>query len=503
MSAQLILKLSELDQQNEMRPKQTKNIKQQPLHTQISASIRQSILTGRLKPGQTVMSTRELAKQLEVSRFTVRRAYEDLISQGYLQTNRGGNCCVAQRLPGDVSSMREADGTVHSIEMQLTPFGNSLAQHDSKELKGEFSGPGFDYSKPSLDQLPLSAWRQLLAQNCRFERPESIEQETAHPFGIDALRQAVASYLNRARAHSCSLDQVAIFSGSYPLDLIVRLLADRGDTVVCEDPSYSGARRIFKSHGLNISTLPVDDQGMQTNLLKKLSPPPVLIYVTPSHQEPTGSIMSLERRRALIEYARDTNAIIVEDDYEGEFVNRGNLLPAIAASDSESVIYLQSFWKIFGNLTKLNFIVLPKRLCGVFLRAKKLLDKGLPLIEQRALAAFLDQGYFERNIKRLRNVYDRKREILIESVSFNLTGCLSRQPSVSAMHILIQFHSEIGAQSIEQASLQSGFPVVSTAGYYEGKPQAGEYLIPFAQLEEEALIAGCERFAQCLWRLVL
>ena len=261
-----------------------------PLHRQIYDELRQAILSGRLA-NQRLPSTRSLARSLGVSRNTVTQSYEQLLSEGYLQTAVGSGTFVSAQLPEDLLFPVESTDQAHHASIELSTYGTKLKALDIPARIEPDLPISFRYGRPALDHFPLKLWRKLWSRHCG-SKLELLDYST-EPLGHPPLREAIARYLGRARAVQCQPEQIIITSGSQQaLDLVTRLLIDPGDTVALEEPSYPGARRIFQTQGASLLPIAVDQSGLLVNELV-MAPNVKLVYVTPSHQFPTGAVLTL------------------------------------------------------------------------------------------------------------------------------------------------------------------------------------------------------------------
>jgi GntR family transcriptional regulator / MocR family aminotransferase len=471
-----------------------------PVYKQVSDALREAILCGRLKPGDKLPSTRELADSLNVSRFTVIRSYEELVSQGYIQTSSGSGTFVNPNLALELlveqkyrsqKNRTEEPGTV-----RLSDYGNRVLNSPDIESAYVELFAELNYGAPTFDQLPLNAWRKALYKSSRFEDGEELIYEN-DPFGYAPLREAIASYLARSRSVSCNPDQVVIFSGAQAaMDLIGRLLLNRGDLVALENPGFPGTRRSFLMHGSALLPLPVDNEGLVVDDLEYFNEGIRLVCVTPSHQAPTGAVMSSARRLQLLKWAQRTGAFILEDDHDNEFRYAGKPVQAIQGLDQgDNVIYLGSFWKILYPVLRLSYMVLPNRLVPVVARAKSLIERDFPLLEQRALTEFINEGHLERHIKRTRDVYATRRVALIHA----LTKCFGKRvtisESVGGTDLLVKFDVPLDEEVLIKLANQAKVSLVSTNQNYLEEPTANEFIMGFAHLDAEHIQNTIGEFA--------
>ena len=416
-----------------------------PLHRQLYQQIRAAILTGRLKPQTRLPASRQLAKTLAVSRTTVIQSYDQLISEGYLQTKLGAGTFVCSQIPDNLlltpdrprredlsvepsasKRFRQASlGLTAPVDLQdrLSSYGRRLL--NTADYKPEIDcSLSFRYGLPDLSLFPWTQWRRLL--NRQAASGKDWMGYGADPMGHEGLRQEIAAYMSDVRAVRCSSSQILITGGTQQaLSLISQVLMDVGEAIAFEDPGYLSAKRIFSARGAVILPVPVDDSGIKIDgpnglaekSVDKAFPQPHLVYVTPSHQFPLGVLMPLSRRLALLRWAKANKALIVEDDYDSEFRYSGSPIPALQGlDDSGCVLYVGTFSKVMFPGLRLGYIVLPPTLIDVFRRAKWLCDRQCSLLEQAALAEFIQSGSLAAHIRRMRTVYERRRCLLIEAL---------------------------------------------------------------------------------------
>jgi GntR family transcriptional regulator/MocR family aminotransferase len=336
-----------------------------------------------------------------------------------------------------------------------------------------------------------------LNKSARFQ-DSSLFEYTSDPFGLPELREAIAGYLIRSRSVKCTPDQIAVFSGAQSaIDLIGRMLLDAGDTAAVENPGFPGARRSFMTHDVKVVPIPVDGHGLQVEILNQRTDKIKLVYVTPSHQDPTGTVMSLPRRLELLKWAERTGGLIVEDDFDSEYRYGEKPVPALQGlDDGDNVIYLSSFWKVLFPVVRMGFIVLPRRLMAPMRRAKSLIERDFPLLEQRALTDFINEGHLERHIRRTRAMYAKRRAALVQAVTRLFRKRVTISDASAGMHLIVTFSPELDDAQITRASRAAHVPMVSTSNHYMSDPPAREYMIGFAHGNELQITSAIERFAQ-------
>jgi GntR family transcriptional regulator/MocR family aminotransferase len=414
------------------------------LQTQLYDQIRRAIFLGSLLPGTALPSSRELARVMKLSRNTVVLAYEKLAQEGYLAMRCGAGTFVADPLPeayGDAiplnggASAGDADAEADSIlagpnypPVLLQPGVLRMVQNGPSDHEINFW-----YGSANCRNFPLREWRQLLIEN--LSRASTNISGYGPPEGILELRQAIAAHVSNNRAIPIDADQVVVTAGTQEaLNLVSRLFVQSSVRVAIENPCYLGAALVFRSYGGTLVPLPVDESGARTDALDGCGAS--LIYVTPSHQFPTGATMSARRRFELLRWAQKNGAYIIEDDYDSDFRYDGPPLAALAGLNrNSSVIYLGTFSKSVGPGLRTGYAVVPKQLIEPMRHAKGLANYGHPWIEQIVLADFINNGGFARHLRRIRQSYGQTRDALLECMQEQF-GPVEVHGSDAGMHIM-------------------------------------------------------------------
>jgi GntR family transcriptional regulator/MocR family aminotransferase len=419
-----------------------------PLHRQIYEQWRTGILTGRFRRGERVPSTRELATTLAVSRSTVTESYEQLIAEGYLDATQGSGTFVCHELPDEALRPSRAGITIKDEEptIRLSRYGAGLRE----DFVYPETPPGFirfTHWRPDLERFPFALWRKLVARHLRGASHELYDYADLFDYaeqsaGYEPLRREIAAYVARSRAVRCTVEQVVIVNGSQQgLDLCVRLLLDRGDEVAFENPGYQGARQIFQAHGARLRPARIDPDGV---VIGDLGRKTRLVYVTPSHQFPTGVSMSLARRLELIEWARghrgstSKGSAIIEDDYDSEYRYTTSPIASLQGLDGhDRVIYIGTFSKVLFPSLRLGYVVIPPDLIDRFLAVRRTMDLGPPRFFQDVLADFINEGHFARHIRRMRVLYGGRRTALVNSISQELGPRVEVLGAQAGMHLTV------------------------------------------------------------------
>ncbi|PAX54099.1 MocR-like pyridoxine biosynthesis transcription factor PdxR [Brunnivagina elsteri] len=418
-----------------------------PLHQQIYEELRQAILSGKLSPGKRIPSTREMAKSLGISRSTVTQSYEQLLSEGYLETIIGSGTYVCTQLPDDLLHSQPVKNIkkITHPEVKLSRYAETLFQTEAVpriyENKLEIS---FRYGRPKFNNFPIKLWHKLLSKHCN----SSLDwlDYSIEPLGYKPLQEAIVSYISRVRAVNCQAEQILITNGTQQaLDLIMRLLIEPGDIIALEEPGYLSARLIFQTHGAKLLPIPVDNSGLIVSKLAN-NQNIRLVYVTPSHQFPTGVTLSLPRRLELLNWAKQYGSIIIEDDYDSEYRYGDRPIPALQGLDnSNSVLYIGTFSKVLFPSLRIGYLVLPQNLVPIFACAKWLSDRHLPILEQQVLAEFITEGHLERHIRKMRSHYDCCRQVLVKALKSHFGESVEILGEKAGLHIMVRsglFHSK-------------------------------------------------------------
>lgn len=470
-----------------------------PLHRQVYEEIRRAILSGRLTPGQKLPSTRSLSQSLSISRATVTQSYEQLLSEGYLETKMGSGTFVCHQLPDDLLNTTpiELISSAQNSSIPLSAYGAGLNDKAFLRLPELELQINFTYGRPAFDQFPIDLWRKLLSRHCRSSA--DVLDYTNDSMGYKSLRQAIASYLSRSRAVKCTPEQIIIIGGSQQgLDLITRLLINRGDAVAVEEPGYLGARRAFLAQGACLFPVSVDNLGLIVSNLPTESNIK-LIYVTPSHQFPTGTVLSLSRRLELLTWAQQSGAMIIEDDYDSEYRYSDRPIPALQGLDqSNSVIYVGTFSKVLFPALRLGYLVLPDNLVNVFSRAKWLANRQSSLLEQYALTDFIAEGHLERHIRRMRSLYKQRRQTLVQCLISHFGNRVKILGDNAGMHLMVKMQTTLSDEEIVQGAAHLGVGLGAANSYYLKTSPGGEFVLGYAELNQQQIQEGVRRLAQVI-----
>jgi GntR family transcriptional regulator/MocR family aminotransferase len=440
-----------------------------PLHRQLYEALRRAMLDGKLGPGERLPSSRDLAQDLNLSRNTVVAAINQLSVEGYLESRVGSGTYVSDNVPrihpgtapvrpgqrratagaaGSLSRRGEVlSGRINASELEIQPFTPGIA----------------DFSA-----FPLMLWQRLQNKHWRMTYPEMLDYNDSG--GYAPLRRAIADYLRVFRSVQLDADQVLVTTGTQQsLELCARLLADHGDTVWVEDPAYWGAAKAFMASGLHLHPVPVDDQGINPGALDDAKPPR-LIYVTPSHQYPSGAVMSLPRRHQLLQTARAHGAWVLEDDYDSEYRFSGPPISSLEGLDADGrVLYMGTFSKVLYPGIKLGYLVVPKPLVAAFKRAHYDLNRPGQMPLQAALAEFIEMGHFSSALRRARQNYAERRAALLEALRPVLGENSFISGAEQGLHLCLRLPLRVDDKALAQRLAQQGLTVRPLSAYCLGR----------------------------------
>lgn len=452
-----------------------------PLSRQIFEQIRDAIVDGRLRPGDRLPATRQLAESVGVSRNTISAAFDHLTGEGFLVGRSGVGTFVSPGARFDPAAGRPAG----SSPLRPVPYWRD--QPPAPVLAAE--RPTFDFRPgiPDAARFAYPTWRRLV--NAAL-RPSRLGGATyADPAGDVGLRRAIARHLAVSRGVRVDASRVLVTSGvQQAAALACQVLVEPGDVVAIEDPGYLPVRRAVEAAGARVVDVPVDEEGLVVDALPRRAR---LVYVSPAHQFPLGVPMSLPRRLALLAWARRVDAAVLEDDYDSDFRYTGRPVEPLHALDSGGrVLYIGSFSKTMLPVFRLGYCVVPSDLGAVFQRAKFVADWHSPLPEQLALAQFIDEGHLDRHVRRSRREYRARHDRIAAGLDADFGRWLRRIPSVAGLH-LAAWARDVEPDRVEawvRGAAAEGVAVQSLATYAQqaGRPGLviGFGAIPLSRIDE-------------------
>ncbi len=472
-----------------------------PLNRGLYECIRGAILDGSLAPATRLPPQRDLAAELSLSRNTVMFAYEQLLAEGYLRARTGSGTFVADTAPESYLNAKAA--TVATAHSQAMP---GLSTRGQRLLANASASPtqwgAFMPGVPDLRRFPHRRYAQISARLWRNPQPEWLSY--SHGGGLPQLREAVAAHLRVARSVRCDAGQVLITEGIHQaIDLVVRLLGSPGDQAWVEEPGYWGIRGVLHMSEISMVPRAVDDEGLtlpDTDAADTSAPR--FIFVTPSHQYPMGAVMSLRRRRALLEYARQRGSWIVEDDYDSEFRFSGQPIPSLQGMEPDApVIYIGTFSKTLYPGLRMGYLVLPRELAAPFQTAHADLYRAGHLMTQATVAEFMQAGDYAAHIRRMRPLYARRRAVLANLIERYLgPEALNPQGSNAGLHLVLRLPDDADDVAIAETARVRGVVVRPLSRYYTGSEVQKGLLLGYACVPEEHIGPAFDVLLGCLQR---
>jgi GntR family transcriptional regulator/MocR family aminotransferase len=478
------------------------------LNRQVDRALRRAILDGRLAPGEKLPASRALAREMGIARNTVIHAYDQLAAEGYAVTRHGAGTFVAAELPevGSVDPPRPSAGARDGGTRRpprLSEYGERVLRiAGARRVTWSPRRPRlpyeFRYGEPAFTDLPYSTWIRAVTRRARSATRRELDY--GPPTGAPELCAALAAYLRKSRGVVCEPEQVIVVHGSQQaIDLTARILVGPGDGAVVEDPHYPGHRLALEAAGARVEATPVDGDGLLVDLLPEADVR--LVCVTPSHQFPSGAVMPLARRLELLSWARERDAWILEDDYDGEFRYDGRPVASLQGLDGEGrVLYTGTVSKVLFPSLRIGYLVAPENLVAPLATAKAFADTGGSGLEQRALADFIESGAFARHLRRARVRHGARRRALVEAVEAHLGDSVELDGTNAGVHVVMWLRggSPRHVDEWRARAAELGVGVDPIRPFYRQAPRRGGLLLGYGSLGEEAIREGIRLLAEAL-----
>jgi len=427
-----------------------------PLYLQLYTYLKQEIQSGRIPPHSKLPSQRRLSQHLSASRNTVDAAYQQLLVEGYVRSEPRRGLFV-EDLNLDVAiatGTNSTEGLCKGLQKVLSSAEAVQKAHSSYDFRQD----GVD-----LECVPLKTWRKLMSQTLQEEHLSLCLN--GDPQGESKLRQAIAHYLFQSRGVNCQPEHIVIGAGNQYLLTLLCSLVGRDKVYALEEPGFHRARAVLKNEGVQCVSIPLDEKG--TDVVALRASGAKVAYVTPSNQFPVGTIMPIARRRELIQWAKDLEGFIIEDDYDGEFRYQGRPIPALQGLDEEErTIYLGTFSKSLFPSLCISYMVLPPSLLGAYKEQFSFYKQTVPRAQQHSLARFMEEGHWDRHLSRVRNHYKRKRLILLEVLEHTMGEHLDITDSESGLHILLAPKNDMSEDELISSAARAGVKIYPTSVYY-------------------------------------
>jgi GntR family transcriptional regulator/MocR family aminotransferase len=456
-----------------------------PLYMQIYKHIKDEILCGNIPSDSKLPSIRNLCKDLKVSKNTIEAAYEQLIAEGYVKSkNRSG--LYVEKIENDFNTYKS---------FSSDSFKEKILETVYPPVKYDFSSGQID-----LSSFPYTQFRKTLTR-CVDEYSKELLLYGDHK-GDYGLRYEITKYIHHSRGVRCSPEQILISSGTQEsLNLLCLILLNLHSSIAFENPSYIGAKDVFKHFNFNITPINLTEDGIDIESLNKSNSN--IVYVTPSHQYPYGMVMPISKRLKLLNWANENNGIIIEDDYDGEFRYKGKSIPSLQGLDeTERVVYLGSFSKSLMPSLRISYLVLPKCLLNIYEEKYKTYEQPVPRLMQKTLELFMKEGYWDKHLRKSKVLYKKKHEVLINSIMKHLGHNVTIIGADSGLHLLIQVNINLKEEDLIDKALKAGIKVHPTLVNWI-KPPADllpVIFIGFAGIQIEHISDAIEALNKCWFK---
>jgi GntR family transcriptional regulator / MocR family aminotransferase len=467
-----------------------------PLVQQLYLQLRSAILSRRLRPGTRLPSTRQLALRLGVSRSAAVAAYEQLLAEGYTAGRHGSGTYISPDLPppidGNPRRRKKPVAAITSNAAQLQSFADFIdvtVQNDERP---------FNLGRTLVDIRTVDLWRKLSSRTFRSLGPAHFGY--SDPRGTYELRKTICDYLQAARAVRCDPEQIVVTTGTqHAIDIVIRVLPGLASEVWVEDPGYPLTRQALLAAGVTVRPIPVDAQGIDVGAGIKSAPNARAVFVTPSHQFPTGVVLSMARRLELLAWARQKRAWIVEDDYASEFRYGGRPLASLQGLDEgERVIYVGTLNKALFPGLRMGYAVVPRPLLRAFVAARYLMDRQPSTLSQAVVAAFMEEGHFAAHVRRMRLLYRDQRDELVAALKRRLGADLTVDAPDQGMHLVAFTRRGLSDTAIERAGRPHGVVVRAMSRFYVAASPRSALVLGFSGHPRKTIVPAVERLAEVI-----
>ena len=466
-----------------------------PLFRQIYLQIRSAILSQDLRPGTKLPSTRQLASQLGVSRSAVVSAYEQLLAEGYASGKIGSGSYVSPDLPEPVEARGPKRGK-RAAAMAKPASTEAPISDDFVDVTVPSEERPFNLGRTLVDNRSMELWRKVSTRIFRRLGPDHFGY--SDPRGLPALRNAICDYLRAARAVRCEPEQIVVTAGTqHAIDLVIRVLHQSDLQAWVEDPGYSLTRQALIAAGVKTRAIPVDGHGVDVGAGIRSAPKARAVFVTPSHQFPTGVVLSMARRLELLNWARENKAWVIEDDYASEFRYGGRALASLQGlDDSERVIYIGTLNKALFPGLRLGYAVVPPALLKNFIGTRYLVDRQPSSLAQAVVADFIEEGHFAAHLRRMRLQYEDQRDVLVAALRQRLGDEMTVEPPDQGMHLVAYLRRGLSDVAIERAAREHGVIVRAMSKLYVATPPRSALVMGFSGYPSQMIPPAVARLAK-------
>lgn len=464
-------------------------------------ALRDIILSGGLRPGERLPATRTLAQETGVSRTTVIDAVDRLVAEGMVESRIGAGTFVSETLDYQQTTLSPTEDTsVAEVPPRLSRNVSAGEAAYAQRTWLPHEARAFVTALPALDAFPMAHWARLSARHLRSGR--SAVMGYGEPAGLESLRRAIAIHLGAIKGIKCSADQIFITCGAQQaFSLIGRLFLESGDKVWMENPGASGARNALVSEGGTLVPVDVDESGIVVEDGLAKAPKFRLAFVTPSHQQPLGRVMSLHRRFELLNAAYEAEALIIEDDYDGEFYYGNAAQPALYGTDTRGrVLYVGTFSKTLFPSLRLGFVLVPGRMVAAFERVFKLWASGPPTATQAIVADFMDEGHFATHIRLMRQLYKARYEALMEGAT-DLPEAIQLTETASGFHTFADLDPAVDERQVVTEAAEKGVVLAPLGRYCLAPVERSGLVFGFGSAAPEDIKSGIQTLKElAVWR---
>ncbi len=473
-----------------------------PLFRQLDAQLRQAVASRRLPAGTRLPGTRQLAKELGVSRITVKNTYEQLVAEGYFRSVGRSGTYVAEIGAHNLSPTAAATPArpLRGIS-RLSARGARIAKTQANTRLG--STRPFRPGTPAMDLFPFQTWARLW--NRQLRKSQRHHFGYGEPGGRRSLRQAIAGYLRDARAVNCDAEQIIITNGAQQAFILIALsLLDPGDRVLFEDPGHAAGRDVFAAAGLEIIPASIDGEGLDLSCAAELEPAPKLIFTTPSHQHPLGVTMSIGRRLELLAYAKRHKTWILEDDYDSEFRYSGRPISAMQGLDEYAcVLYIGTFSKVLFQSIRLGYLVVPHSLVEPLSAAQVLICQSISQSTQGALADFINEGHFTAHLRKMRIAYAERCNALSDELRKQAGDILEVSVPEAGMHLIAWLPGGMCDRRLCESLWQAGIDALPLSMYCLKPFSRGGLILGFANTAVQDMASNVARLTEVLRETII
>lgn len=476
------------------------------LHQRVQRAMRELILDGALSQGLKLPATRSLAESLGIARDTVENAYVQLHRDGFIVRRQGSGSYVSETIGTELRghSRRRAKYPAHEGRAQAPGVGLSRRGNfifESGGISDQQAIKAFATGLPETRTFPTDVWERLQRQILKGHRTSVLLH--GDPQGAKSLREAIATYLNLERGAKVLAEQILVLSSTrQALFLCAQLLVDAGKPILLENPGYFGAKKAFESAEARITPIDVDAQGIRTDLLRADRSGATCVYVTPSHQYPTGVTMSLERRLDLIHWAAENGRWIIEDDYDSEFHYDGMPTACVQGLDKYArTIYIGTFSKTLYPGLRMGYIALPQELVKAFTHARSIMDGHTPQVLQLTLARFMEDGHYNAHVRNMRKLYASRREVILESIGKHLAGIVTALRPKGGLQVPCLLEPGWSEQDTIRQAAAAGVVLPGLSRLYAGEHKQPGWLLGYASLTAYEIESAILCLAKALRRM--